>query len=832
MLPSMLRTRRLLSILLFYFIFTPIILSSQIERAVFKGVVKDFTSKEPILGTAVFVEGSEINGVITDLEGRFNLTIMSGRREIIFRMVGYETLKLSIDVLPNEQKSLTIELKSSIKQLKTFVTTAGKYEQNIEQLTVSMDVLKPNIIENKNTTTMIDALQQVPGVSIVNNEPQIRSGSGFSFGAGSRVMILIDGLPILSGDAGRPSWGFIPTENVEQVEVIKGASSVLYGSAALSGVINIRTAYPRDTPQTKINVFSGLYNNPRNKDAIYWGQNNPTYTGVNFFHSRKIKQFDVVIGGNLFNDNGYKGPTPVNILDTTFNPLAEQRGEFENRARINANLRWRSKKIEGLSLGVNANAMLSRSASALLWLNPDSGMYRAYPGSLTQTLQDVYYVDPFIEYVGKNGFRHSLKNRFYHLDNNNDNNQSNKSDLIYNEYQFQKQLQKGMLKKLTINAGAVHQFTKGISDLYKGNINDSIIGSASSSNRNIAVYVQLEKTFFERLTISAGARYEHFSITSPRINEQDNVVTSREGKPVFRAGANLKIHKATFLRASYGEGFRFPTIAEKFIKTAVGPIRIYPNDSLKSESSWNAEIGIKQGFKIGNFLGYLDIAVFRQKFADNIEFNFGQFGTFADPLFGLGFGSLNIGKTQVTGIDGSIMGFGKIGKTQISVLGGYTYSNPVSLEKSLAYPIKSLDNKFVTYAGSSSDSTGNLLKYRLQHLLKADVEISRGKWSIGASLRYNSFMKNIDKIFVDLDTLFVQVAQLTGQTVSPLPGLGKYREANNKGIYIADLRMSYILSRGMKLALIINNLFNVEYTIRPMVVEKPRTTALQFTMEF
>jgi len=829
---SMLRTRRTMSILLFYFIFAPIILSAQIERSVIKGVVKDIATKEPVFGAAIFVEGNETSGVITDIEGKYSLNLMPGKRKLIFRMIGFETQEFTFEFVPNEQKVLNVDLKSNIKQLKTFVTTAGKYEQNIEQLTVSMEVLKPNIIENKNTTSINDALQQVPGVSIVNNEPQIRSGSGFSFGAGSRVMILIDGLPILSGDAGRPSWGFIPTENVEQVEVIKGASSVLYGSAALSGVINIRTAYPRDTPQTKINVFSGLYNNPRNKDAIYWGKNNPTYTGVNFFHSRKIGQFDIVIGGNLFNDNGYKGPSPANILDTTFNPLAEQRGEFENRARINANFRWRSKKVEGLTAGVNVNAMLSRSAQALLWLNPDSGMYRAYPGSLTQTLQDVYYVDPFIEYVGKKGFRHSLKNRFFHLNNNNDNNQSNTSDLFYSEYQLQKQIQKGILKRLTINAGLVHQFTKGVSDLYKGNISDTITSAASSSNRNISAYVQLEKTFFERLTISAGARYEHFSITSPRINPQDSVSISKEGKPVFRAGANLKIHKATFLRVSFGEGYRFPTIAEKFIKTAVGPIRIYPNDSLKSESSWNAEIGIKQGFKIGNFLGYLDIAVFRQKFADNIEFNFGQFGTFADPLFGLGFGSLNIGRTQVTGIDGSIMGLGKIGKTQIALLAGYTYSNPISLEKNLPYPIKSLDNKFVTYAGSSSDSTGNLLKYRLQHLLKADVELTKGKWSAGLSVRYNSYMKNIDKIFVDLDTLFVQVSQLLGGPPSPLPGLGKYREANNKGIYVADLRISYQLSKGMKLAVIINNLLNEEYTIRPMVVEKPRTTALQFTMEF
>ena len=70
---SMLRTRRTMSILLFYFIFAPIILSAQIERAIIKGVVNDIATKEPVLGAAVFVEGNETSGVITDIEGKYSL---------------------------------------------------------------------------------------------------------------------------------------------------------------------------------------------------------------------------------------------------------------------------------------------------------------------------------------------------------------------------------------------------------------------------------------------------------------------------------------------------------------------------------------------------------------------------------------------------------------------------------------------------------------------------------------------------------------------------------------------------------------------------------------
>lgn len=817
----MLKSKRFIFFLSLIFTCSTGYLQGQIEQAVISGKITEDPGGEPISVAYVMVKNSGSNGVLADIDGNYSIKVQPGTLTLIYKQIGYTAKEVVFDIKPGENRVYNVSLKTDVTQLKTFVTTAGKYEQNIEELTVSMDVLKPNIIENKNTATIDDALQQVPGVSIVDGEPQIRSGSGYSFGAGSRVMILMDGLPILSGDAGRPSWAFLPVENVEQVEVIKGASSVLYGSAALSGVINLRTSYPREEPQTKVSVFTGIYNNPQNKEAIYWGSNNPGYTGINFFHSQKFGNLDLIIGGNAFYDAGYIGATPVNVNDTTFNPYAEQRGDFENRVRLNAGLRYRSKKIEGLSYGVNVNGMLSNSASSLLWMNADSGMYRAYPGSNTLTVQDVAYVDPFITYTGKKGWSHSLKNRWFHLNNDNDNNQSNRSDVFYSEYQLQKELQSGY----NFTYGIVHSYTTGTSDLYKGNIADTIETQASSENRNIASYLQVNKTFFKVLSISAGARYEYFSISSPSIGDTMQMRKVEEGKPVFRAGANLKITKATFLRASFGQGYRFPTIAEKFIRTAVGPIRIYPNDSLKSETSWNAEIGLKQGFKIGNFLGYLDAAYFVQSFEDNIEFNFGLFGPIQlDNLFGLGFSSLNIGRTRVEGVDFSLAGQGKIGKTGISVLAGYTYTLPITLEPNLELPV-TLEGKPLTYAKSSSDSTGNLLKYRFQHLVKADIELTRGKWMLGFSYRYNSFMNNVDRIFEDLD-------EYLGLLQQPTPGLKAYREQNNKGTSIVDARIGYQLTTKIKASFVVNNLFNEEYTLRPMSIEAPRTTAVQLSVSF
>src|SRR6185312_2506918 len=151
-------------------------------------------------------------------------------------------------------------------------------------------------IENKNATNIKGALEQAPGLDILDGEPQIRGGSGFNFGVGSRVAILIDGLPALPGDGGKIDWNFIPVENVSQIEIIKGASSVTYGSSALSGSINIRTAYPTDKPVTEGSVYYGMYSDP-SVGGTAWNTGMPhNMYGASVLHSQKFGQLDLVIG--------------------------------------------------------------------------------------------------------------------------------------------------------------------------------------------------------------------------------------------------------------------------------------------------------------------------------------------------------------------------------------------------------------------------------------------------------------------------------------------------------------------------------------------------------
>ncbi|MBL4658396.1 MAG: TonB-dependent receptor [Flavobacteriales bacterium] len=779
---------------------------------------------QPLIGANVVVDDS--TGTATDIDGNFTIKVRPGLHKILCRFLGCDSQTQNITIVSGERFTLNVELKEAATDLGTVVVSAGKFEQRIEEVTVSMAVIDPELVESKGTTNMETAVNQAPGVMIIDSEPQIRSGSGYSFGAGSRVMIIVDDLPILSGDAGRPAWNFLPVENLEQIEIIKGASSVMYGSAALNGVINIRTAYPKDEPQTKINIYTGIYDNPKRKHAIYWDDSNPIFSGMNFFHSRKIGNWDLVIGGNLFSDNGYIGPAPEEAVDSnkltlgtapdTTNYYRQQNiGEFENRTRMNTNIRYRHPKIEGLNFGINLNGMYSRSAGALIMLDTDTGMYRSFPGAITKTLKWVGNIDPFLNYYGKKGAKHTIRTRIYYIDNQNTNGQANQSTLYYGQYQYQKKFQK--YKDLIITSGITGNYSESNSQLYQGNEG----GSPLNFSGNYAIFMQLDKKFWDRVTISAGGRYETF-----RINKSDD-----EGKPVFRAGVSSRVLKETYVRASFGEGFRAPTIAEKYILTAIGPMAIYPNDDILSEKSWNAEVGIKQGVKAGKFYGYLDVAVFRQLITNSLEFSFGVYGDQSDPNVpnqGLGFKSINVGQAQISGVDASVVGKGQLGPFELNLLAGYTYTEPIALTPDDTVQTGLLF--YSTYAQTSSDTTGSsILKYRMKHLIKFDLNVKYKKLAVGMSMRYNSFMVAVDKVFEDLDDggpYFILEGRLP-------TGIHQYRvDRKGRGDYVFDARISYELNESARVAFIVNNMLNREYMIRPLNIESPRTGQLQFTIKF
>ena len=156
--------------------------------------------------------------------------------------------------------------------------------------------------------------------------------------------------------------------------------------------------------------------------------------------------------------------------------------------------------------------------------------------------------------------------------------------------------------------------------------------------------------------------------------------------------------------------------------------------------------------------------------------------------------------------------------------------NPISLSPNSVYGYgirhgDTLSNgeivdQSITYNNSSSDST--MLKYRYKHITKADIEIVYKEISLGGSVRYNSFMKNIDKIFT-----------LIGgdDEGAQIPGINAAREKFKDGDFIVDLRAGYQITKTARIGFIINNLLNREYMTRPATMMSPRTFAFQCSLK-
>jgi iron complex outermembrane receptor protein len=456
--------------------------------------------------------------------------------------------------------------------------------------------------------------------------------------------------------------------------------------------------------------------------------------------------------------------------------------------------------------------MYNENAETYFWYNADSNLYRSFPGALSHFKQFTFFVDPYIKYFNKNGNSHSLKNRIYYGNTDANNNQSNRYLTVYNDYQRTQRFKEA--KDLVMVLGITNIYSHSYGKVFSGKLAADSTTTANQngeySSENLAVYAQLEKKFWDRLSLLVGGRWEYYQIAG-----------TIENRPIFRGGLNIQVGKATFFRASVGQGYRAPTIGERYITTNSGGFGFYPNPDLKSETCLSYEVGAKQLFKVGKFAGVADICGFLENYKNYIEFNFGFWGN--SKLFSknMGFRFLNTGPAKIYGVDATLGGEGRIVRNlEMSLLLGYTYSVPMALHPDEVYythkEAATGQIRNYTYANTSTNTSGNILKYRIQSLFKSDLQLTfRKRFAIGFSGKYYGYMKNIDIFLYSLDQPKVMHS-----------GIKEYREQNNNGNFIVDARVSYVI-RDFKFSLLVNNFFNTEYSLRPITIEAPRTTSLQ-----
>jgi len=704
--------------------------------------------------------------------GFFKLPLTKGEHLLVFTFVGYKNDTIAVNVLPNEFAQLNVLLKAKNTLLNTVVVSGSRYEKPLSKITVSLDLVKPSLIENANNTSIEQSIEKVPGINVIDGQANIRGGSGYSYGAGSRVLLLLDGMPLLTGDASFPYWNLVPVESTGQIEIIKGAASTLYGSTALNGVVNVRTIEPTLEPTFKFSTFGTVYQNPMGNNEIdidtllngtirrdssaknWWGNSPPHTEGASFSYANTFNKIGWVSSASVFNEKSWR------------------QTEYEKRIRLHNKFTFTPKENSPWKISLGALFQYTDIGSFFLWNGDGADGYRHWDFiDNTENIRTQLVTDFIVNRFSKTA-KHRFQIRNFYSFNKTERDQDLKTDLLFAEYQFQKRFP-GLKGVLT--TGLVQTNTWVDAELY---------GDQKFTGNNGAAYAQWEQSLGKKLNYALGVRYE-----ANRLNDED-----WDAKPVFRLGLNYEILPFTFLRTSFGQGYRFPTIAEKFVDTELGLLTIAGNSDLKSETGWSTEIGAKQGIQIGNWQGFFDAALFWMEYQEMMEFSFVSLN--GVPAFQ----TLNTGNTRITGGEVSLTGRGKIGDWTLETLIGHTRINPIFLN-------------FDEITESRSSADYNVLKYRFRDNFKGDVQIGKGSWSGGISARYNSEMEAIDQAFVDINSL----------------ELSEYFKEHPFGEWVWDFRIQKRFGKKHQVALLVNNFMNNEYTIRPAMFEAPRSFGLKYS---
>lgn len=537
---------------------------------------------------------------------------------------------------------------------------------------------------------------------------------------------------------------------------------MLYGSSALNGVVNFRTADASNIPETKFYAETGIYGKPKNKDWAWWSTPR-LFNSAGFSHLRKSGNTDFGIGVNLMADNGYR------------------KYNDEKLGRLNLKIKHFSKKVDGLNYGTNISAGVTNKTDFVLWDNATTGALMQDTSSVSELNGIFLSADPFLSLKTRKKITHDIRTRVQYSENKFPvryrNNAS--STYFYGEYQFRGEITE------------ILSLTSGVSAYYSI-IESEFFGDHKGSN--FAGYTQLELDPIKRLKFVAGVRLEQNALDGIK----DRLV------PVFRTGVNFQAAEYTFLRASFGQGYRYPSIAEKHASTTLGSVRIYPNPSVEPESGWSAETGIKQGLVIGTLKGEADLALFYSQNKNMIEY---LFAIYEDPPLsgnsGYGFQATNLEQSRVYGTEATLLLRGNIKNILFTTTAGYSFIYPVEYSR---------------YTGKSSDT---FLKYRRKHSASFAINANYKNVTAGFNIYGKSKLLNIDDVFVN-----------PSSREQILPGFFGYWTENNRGYLIADISLNYKLSNNYNISFVVKNLTNTEYMGRPGDIQPHRNFSLRFSGNF
>lgn len=240
----------------------------------------------PLQQANVIVKNTE-KATISDINGLYSIkNIAAGTHEILISHTGFKSQKKNIIVTDTTAIVLDFDLKEDNALDEVVVTGTLKAVSRLES-PVPVEVYKPVFFKKNPTANIFEALQNVNGVRPQLNCNVCNTGDIHINGLeGPYTLVLIDGMPIVSGLSTVYGLSGIPNSLLERVEIVKGPASSLYGSEAVGGLINIITKNPKNAASFSADIFSTSWNEV-NTDLGFKtnvGKSASVLTGINYFN--------------------------------------------------------------------------------------------------------------------------------------------------------------------------------------------------------------------------------------------------------------------------------------------------------------------------------------------------------------------------------------------------------------------------------------------------------------------------------------------------------------------------------------------------------------------
>jgi iron complex outermembrane receptor protein len=537
------------------------------------GVVTDSETGEPLLGANVQVTQTLL-GAITDVNGRFVVRqVPPGEHLLRISFIGYRSKLARIRVQSDSTSQLQVALRPTAIPFEQVIVTGSRQQEDLHRAANSVSVIASSDIRQRNRFRLDESLQSIAGVNLVGENVNVRGGSGYTLlGLGaSRVLLLIDDVPVLTSDLGRANWDILPVTEVERIEVLKGAASVLYGAGGISGVVNVLTRRPTATPSFSFRQSAGLYDDP-SVDLWRWTNRTLYYYRTDASFSSTFKRLGLRLAISRHETTGDR----VN-------------GDFR---------RWYFTGKAVHHFPDNSQLALfgtySRDARGffLQWDDQDNALRTMFRDRI-----NVDGVAASLIYTKLFSPKFSTKARL-----------SYNAQVIGLPFNLTKDFKPALGLSGEVQGNwlphPAHSLLFGI-DYKRDDVESKYYGT--HNGQAISPYFQELWKISQLWQIHAGLRYDTYVVVG------DSIETQLSPK----LGASYNFLPGSILHFSFGRGFRVPSIAERFSQTPPGTnVRIVSNPNLQPERSTLFDAGIRQ--RLGENIS-ADVTAFWNKYDYLIE---------------------------------------------------------------------------------------------------------------------------------------------------------------------------------------------------------------------